>query len=131
MITPTGHHVLVEPLDITEGVDSEVLKDFKIVHGDEELSKRAQQYGVIVAVGFQAWQSNVDYDEQGGMHRGKPWAKAGDVVLFPMYAGKWVEDNFTGEELMMLNDTDIKAIISEGENPKFEKPKFGFKTKTK
>jgi len=125
MITPTGHHVLVDMLDIKKESEGGIL----IASLDENLARRAQNYGVVLAIGPQAWQSNVDYDDEGGMHRGKQWCKVGDVVVFPQYAQAFIEDHFTGQEYGLLNDTDIKAVITDAEQQKVAKPSFKFLAK--
>lgn len=39
--------------------------------------------------------------------------KIGDVVVYAKYAGKWVKDPQTGEELLFINDEDVVGTYEE------------------
>jgi co-chaperonin GroES (HSP10) len=73
--------------------------------------------GVIVAIGPDCWEAFRKVDSTGNEVNGKPWASVGDYVLYAKYAGKNVIDPFTPEDkdLIILNDEDIIAIVTEGE----------------
>jgi len=66
-----------------------------------DTAKEKPQEGTIVAVGPGR------LNEKG--ERVKPEVKAGDVVLYAKYAG--TEVKIDGEELLILKETDILAIV--------------------
>ena len=96
MITPAGYRVLVRPDPVQEETDWGF--ELRI---DERLERAAQVYGELVAVGAFAWAE----DEE-------PWAKVGDRVAYIKHAGKFLQDPETEEELVILNDADILAVVS-------------------
>ena len=66
-----------------------------------DTAKEKPQEGTIVAVGPGRLNEKGD--------RVKPEVKAGDVVLYAKYAG--TEVKIDGEELLILKETDILAIV--------------------
>lgn len=120
MITPTGHFVLVKVIKAERKSKGGIV----IAHDNHAIADRAQQQGVIVAIGPQAWQANLDYDQEGGRHRGQPWAEVNDIIVFPQYAPAFIEDKFTGEEYALIKDEDVKAIMKDGKNAEVTIPEF-------
>jgi len=114
MLKPTGFNVLVKPVPVKKKSSGGII----IAHENEKMAQNAVQIGIVVAVGPDAW--------KGGEHTGEPWAKVGDLVYYPRYSAGSSEDPYTGEELMLLVDEDIKMLVSEGENPQFDVPEFEF-----
>ena len=112
MLNPVGHRVIVKPDPIQEKTKGGII----LAHQDERLEKAGQQFGLLVAAGDQAWKAF------GKDHDGEPWAEPGDYVVYSRYAGKFVNDPFTEDEYVVLNDDDIVMIAKEGENPIFEHP---------
>jgi chaperonin GroES len=66
-----------------------------------DTAKEKPQEGTIVAVGPGRLNEKGD--------RVKPEVKAGDIVLYAKYAG--TEVKIDGEELLILKETDILAIV--------------------
>jgi len=106
MLTPLGPRVIVRPDDFIEADD--LYKRAKAAGIHIERDKREQQavvIGIIVSIGSMAFHPPVG--------DGTPWVKVGDRVYYAKYAGKEVIDPETKEELLLLNDEDINALISE------------------
>jgi co-chaperonin GroES (HSP10) len=101
-----GHRVLVKPKELET-----VSKGGIVIARPGDLEKRekaASQIGVVTQVGPMAWRA---FD--GSQADWKPWAKEGDTVFFVKYAGKFIYDEQTGEEFIVLQDEDILAVIEE------------------
>lgn len=92
-IKPLGDRVLVRPLDATEEkVGSIYIPD---------TAKEKPQEGTVEAVG------------PGRTEDGKviaPEVKKGDKVLYGKYSGTEIKHN--GEEMMIIRESDILAILS-------------------
>jgi len=100
MIVPTGHHVIVKPDPVEE-----VSKGGIVVTANNDLLKREQAAtvtGTIVAIGVNAWKA---FDDS------TPWAKVGDRVYYTKHVSKVVKDPETQEELFLMTDDNILAII--------------------
>ena len=105
MITPCGHTVLVK----VETAETQTDWGFVTTTNSDQkrLEQAGQVIGTLTAVGPQYWKAfSIDFT-------GEPWAKVGDKVLFARYSGKSVEDPFTGDEYYIMNDEDIRAVITE------------------
>lgn len=122
MLQANGHYVLVKQNKIVKKAGTTALDNlgFELVHTDEKISEAAVQIGTVISIGETAWECF------GPNFTGKPWAKVGDSVFFPRYAGAVVEDPETGEKFVLLNDKDIQVTISEGENPSFDQKEYKF-----
>ena len=107
MIIPTGHRVLVKADD----VDLQTDWGFHIV-ADERREKHAQNYGTVLAVGPDAWKAFRKMSE-GKEVNGQPWAAPGDRIVYAKYAGKFLNDPETGDEVIIINDEDVVAIVHE------------------
>ena len=100
MIKAIGFRVIVRPKPVEEKVGSIILSI------DKGMEERAQVLGTIVDIGedFAA-----AYDP-----KSKFWGlKVGDSVFYAKYAGKWVQDPDSKEELLIMNDEDIVAVFRE------------------
>ncbi len=74
-----------------------------IPEGREKRSEQtAVDQGVVLSIGDAAWKDWGD---------GTPWANVGDKVVFAKYAGKIYKDPATKEEVTLLNDEDIIAVV--------------------
>lgn len=117
MYVPLGFRVLVRPdkekLDNELGkkVDGGYITDGGIFVADKSETVQdvqreyaAQEFGTLIAIGDIAW---MDYGDE------RPWAAIGDKVAFKKYAGTFVSDPATDEQLILLNDNDIIARIEE------------------
>lgn len=67
---------------------------------DEKMENNAQIAGQIVDIGPDVYAAFKTKEPFAGL-------KVGDMIYYPRYAGKWVPDHTTGEELLLLNDEDI------------------------
>lgn len=102
MIKPCGHKVIVKPDEVDKTSDGGI-----ILVVDEKMEKSGIQRGTLVSHGPQAWKAfSNDFT-------GEPWANTGDYVLFARFAGKFIQDPFTKEEFLIMNDEDVLAIMSE------------------
>lgn len=122
MLTATGHHVLLKQNKVVKKTGLTKLDElgFEAQYEDERLNQNAVQLGVIVSIGPTAWECF------GPNFTGKPWADIGDTVFFPRHCGAYIEDPETGENFVLMTDSDIQVIISEGDNPKFEQKEYKF-----
>lgn len=59
--------------------------------------------GVVVAVGSQAFKAFGGEQED--------WCQVGDYIAYARYAGKYVKDPETGNELLVINDEDYVCTI--------------------
>lgn len=99
---PAGHRVLIKP-DEVESVSEGGI----IVHTDsaKKLEEAGVRKGVIHSIGKTAWI---------GFANDEPWAKVGDRVYFAKYSGTRLEDPQTKEDLILVRDEDVIAILEEG-----------------
>ena len=103
-IVIVGHRVLVKPFTV-EQVD-ETIKNARaagiliVDNDDAKLRQNAVDRGIVVGIGSTA------YKDFGG----EPWVVVGDSVYYSRYAGKWITNPDTEDELLALNDEDIIAV---------------------
>jgi co-chaperonin GroES (HSP10) len=69
---------------------------------DEKAERNAQTVGEIISLGEDSFVAYRPKTEFWGL-------KAGDRIHFPKYAGKWLRDSKTGEEILAINDEDVIA----------------------
>ena len=105
MIKIRGYRILVKPQEIETVSKGGIV----IIANDNEerLAEAGQQFGEVVGIGHTCWQ---------GENMGEPWAAVGDTILFSKYAGKFCYDPETEEKYVVMNDTDVIAIIENGAN---------------
>lgn len=96
MIEVVGPRVLIKPDPIETKVGSIILAV------DEKIMKYETVTGEILQIGEGCWEGE------------KPWAKVGDRVYYVRHGGKYVKDG--EEELLVLSDEDVIAVIREGQN---------------
>jgi chaperonin GroES len=97
-ITPVGYRVLVKPDPIERTTSGGIV----LPETAAEAHDRAQQTGILIALGPEAWK---DYSAC--------WASVGDRVMFARYGGV----HLTGKDgvlYRMLNDEQITAVIEDG-----------------
>ena len=99
MIKPCGYYLVVKPDPVEDTINGIVVS----LESSKEKEKRAQVLGTIVSIGPDAWK---DYGNE-------PWAEVGDRVAFSKYGGKFLTDPANGEELVVLNDNDVVAVLTE------------------
>lgn len=106
-VKPVGFRILVKPDDLekthkVEGTDIELaLPDL-----DERLKMNAQIKGTVLAIGPKA------YKPFSNDYTGEPWIKPGDRIYYARHAGKFIKDPVTEEELLLLNDDDVTAVMT-------------------
>lgn len=113
-IRPVGHRVVVKPDPVETTAPSGIIT--KLGTKREE---SAQETGTVVAIGDQAFKSFCWYtDKDGNTVWGEPWCKVGDKISHVKYAGggNRMEDHVTGEEFIIINDSDIKAVLDPKED---------------
>lgn len=107
MLKVCGHRILLKPFTLEEvddaykrakavGIEIPVLEELK-------REQNAIDRAVVVSVGDTAWK-----DFGGG-----PWAKEGDLIIYPKYSGKWVEDPSDKQKYLILNDEDVLCVVQE------------------
>lgn len=72
---------------------------------DKKMERNAYTEGTIVDIGPDVYAAFKPKEEYAGL-------KIGDRVFYAKYAGKWITDPDTKEELLILNDEDITAKVS-------------------
>lgn len=102
-VLPVGHRLLVKP-DAVETTTSTGI----ILSIDEDKERAASQYGTVVAVGDGCWV----YHTKEGKVKEKPWCAVGDKILFAKYAGRMLDDTEDGGKLILLNDDDVMAVVT-------------------
>lgn len=100
MINVTGYRILIKAEEIEKVTGGGI-----IIVQDEKLVEAGQQFGEVIGIGKDCWTDNT------GKYL-NPWCKEGDKVLYAKHAGRFVYDPDTNEEYMILNDTDILAVIN-------------------
>lgn len=97
-----GFRVVIRPDKFEE-----ITKGGIVLAVDERMEMNAQTTGVIVELGEDFAKDFKPRTSYWGL-------QPGDRVFYAKYAGKWVKDPETNEELLILNDEDIVAK-AEGE----------------
>lgn len=105
MIIPVLHRILVKQ-DKLEETDKTYVKAtaMGLVLPEHEDQKRAQasvDKGKVVAIGATAFR---DFGTNSPI-------EVGDYVAYARFAGKRIEDPFTGEDFVALNDEDIVCFF--------------------
>ncbi len=106
MIEPAGHYVLVRPQKL-EDVDSaykaaERIPGFQFAGQEKRKEQIAVSKGTVLSLGKSAYKD---------MQDGIPWCKVGDLVAYVRHGGMFVQDPDTEEDLLLLNDSDIVALL--------------------
>lgn len=100
MIKAVGFKCVVKPKEVETKTQSGI-----VLALDKGMEERAQVVGTIVHIG----------EDFAGFYnpKSKFWGlSVGDEVFYAKYAGKWVVDPDTKEQLLILNDEDICGVIS-------------------
>jgi len=105
MISLKGYRILVD-IDPIETVS----KGGIYLVQDEKMEAAGQQFGTVVSIGHTCW-TNAN-----GEQKVEPWCAVGDRILFARHAGRFVYDPANREkEFLVMNDTDVIAVITENE----------------
>lgn len=106
MIKVCGHRILVRPYS-KEQFDPvyEAAKKvgLQVVLENEKRISASVDKGIVLDIGPSAWK---DFNTE-------PWCKVGETIIWAKHAHKVVEDPETKEELGILNDEDVVAVIKE------------------
>ena len=104
MISPVAFRVVIKPDPVVEKTKSGL-----ILAVDRKLEQGATDRGTIVSIGpdvFAAFKTTLPF---GGL-------EIGQRVAFAKYSGKWVEDEETQENFLVVNDEDIVTILKGNDN---------------
>lgn len=105
MIEPTTFRIIVKPFDISE--KDEAYKAAKRMGLDLSLEKTAKREqaavdrGTVVSFGPVAFAA---FNTENPL-------KVGDEIVYAKHAGKEVEDIYTKETFVVINDEDVVAIF--------------------
>lgn len=101
-----GHRIIVRPDPVEEKTASGI-----ILNVDVGRERAAAQKGTVVDIGPLAWTNEVIFGKNS-----QPWCKIGDRVFFARYGGKAInlaEEGLEDDFVMVLNDEDLQALITE------------------
>ncbi len=105
-VVPLGHHVLVRPQKLEETDDAYAagkrIAGFVIAGQEERKEQIAVSKGTVVSLGPIAYKDQVD---------SVAWCKVGDLVAYARHGGMYVEDPDTKDQLLLLHDIDIVALL--------------------
>lgn len=101
MIKVCGHYVLIKPDPVERTSNAGIIMQ---TESEAKKESRARVIGTIAQLGPFAWDDDPE-----------PWAKVGDKTLYSKYGGTFVTDPESGVEYVVLNDVDIVAVITTGE----------------
>lgn len=109
-VTPAGHYVLVRPQKL-EDIDTSYAAAKRMgleIAGQEKRKEQiAVSKGEVLSLGISAYKD---------MQDGVPWCKVGDLVAYVRHGGMFVQDPDTNEDLLLLNDSDIVALLKKEKN---------------
>jgi chaperonin GroES len=97
-IIPLMHRALVKPKQVETKTASGIILTDSLTRKEQA----ACEEGIILALG----------DTFGKDFGASVIPKVGDKVMFAKYAGKFIKDD-NGDDLVLLNDEDLVAIIQE------------------
>lgn len=110
MITPAGHRVLIKAVDF-ENTDETLAAaraaGLYVPDSEFEREQNAVTQGTVIAIGHSAWRA---YD--GDWVGWKAWCKVGDLVTYSKFKGDPMIDPDDNEVYLIINDDDIKAVIT-------------------
>ena len=99
MINVKGYRVLVKADEIEK-----VTKGGIVLVQDERLEKTLTQFGTVVDIGETCWIGEAFKN---------PWCKVGDKIMFSKHSGRFVRETPESEQYLIMNDTDVLAVIGE------------------
>jgi co-chaperonin GroES (HSP10) len=76
-----------------------------IINENKKREDASVDRGIVLAVGPTAWK---DFGSA-------PWCKVGDEILFAKFAGKFITDPETQDDVCILNDEDVVAVVKEAQ----------------
>lgn len=105
MLKPKGIGLVIRP-DKLEDVDPILAKAKKagielVKQEDSTREQAGVDKGKVLVIGPDAFKA----------FGGEPWCEVGDYIAYARYAGKYVTDPETGEDLLVINDEDVVCVI--------------------
>lgn len=97
MLKAVAYRVIVRVKEVAEKSKGGI-----VLAVDKKMEKNAHTEGVVVDIGEDVYAAFKTKSQHAGL-------QVGDRVFYAKYAGKWIEDPDTGENLLVLNDEDIVA----------------------
>lgn len=105
MIEPVTFRIVIKPFDIDETDDAyKAAKRMGLDLSQEKTKKREQQAvdrGTVVSFGPVSFEA---------FNTPNP-LKVGDEICYARHAGKEIEDIYTKEKFVLINDEDVVAIF--------------------
>lgn len=99
-----GHRILVKP-ERLEDIDPALKRarewGLQLAESPKRQEQAAVDKGTVLQIGPTAFK---DFG-------GEAWCAVGDLVAYAKYGGKYVTDPYTQEEVLILNDEDIVAVL--------------------
>lgn len=106
MIVPVLHRLLIQPNKL-EDINEDIIRARKIgLEIPLDNTQRAQasvDQGIVLAIGDTAFR---DFGSDAPV-------KVGDRIAYAKFAGKFIKDPTTGDELLLLNDEDVVCILKD------------------
>lgn len=99
MIKAIGFRIVVKPKEVEEVTAGGI-----VLAVDTQLEEQAQVLGTIIDIGEDVAVAFRPATKHWGL-------KVGDQVYYAKYAGKWIQDPDTKEQVLVLNDEDIVAKL--------------------
>jgi co-chaperonin GroES (HSP10) len=105
MIKPKGIGLVIKP-DVLEEVDPMYAKAKAMglelpKHEDRTREQAGIDKGIVLEVGDNAFKA----------FGGEPWCQKGDYIAYARYSGKYITDPETKEDVLVINDEDVVAVI--------------------
>lgn len=100
---PVGFLLLVKPDPVED-----VTKGGIFLAVDKKMERNAGTSGVVLGIGPEAF---LAFGKAAGLTYPRPWVKEGDHIYYAKYAGKWIDDKETGEELLFIRDEDVIGLV--------------------
>lgn len=101
-----GHLLLIRPDPVEEVTESGI-----VLTMDKKLERGATTSGTVLDLGPEAF---LAFQNAAGipLEARKPWVQVGDHIYYAKYAGKWVDDKATKEELLYIRDEDVIGLVA-------------------
>ena len=106
MIVPVLHRLLIKPNkleDFNEDIKRARAIGLEIALTDAQKAQATVDRGTILDLGPTCFK---DFGTA-------PPVKVGDCIAYARFAGKFIKDPSTGEELLLINDEDVICILKE------------------
>lgn len=106
-VIPAGHRLVIKPHKLEE-IDESLARakrmGLEVIRENQKREDQSVDKGVVLAIGPTCWPDS------------PPWCVVGDTILFAKFSPKFIEDPETKEQLGILNDDDVVAVVKEKTN---------------